>query len=165
MPSLLRFWGLIRWLSRHNSSFLLLAGYTQSMSSNLIKICPACQTENAAALSICFRCGESIVEQPYIDKVSLKMKDREFENNWFLEELLTPTFWVCVPASILSALIGISTLGSPLSPILFLGAVILGGMPFYPGDPVGNFIRNKVFAEAEKQDQKKLEPPSDKKRR
>lgn len=165
MPSLLRFWGLIRWQSLRNSSFLRCGGYTQIMSSNLIKICPACQTENAAALSICFRCGESIVEQPFIDKVSLKMKDREFENNWFLEELLTPTFWVCVPASILSALIGIFTLGSPLSPILFLGAVLFGGMPFFPGDPVGNFIRNKIFAEAEKQAQKELESPSDKKRR
>lgn len=120
------------------------------MSSNLIKICPACGTENSASLTGCFRCGESIVNEAYVDKVALKQKSEGFERNWFLEELFTPTFWFCVPASIVSGLLAIFSLGTPFTPLFLLGALILGGLPFLPGDPVGDWVRSRIFAGAER---------------
>jgi hypothetical protein len=118
------------------------------MSSNLVKICPACGAENSASLMGCFRCGESIIQIGYLDKVVEKNKNLASERNWFFEELLTPTFWVCVPVSILTAFAAIMSIGSFFMLPLLMLSVVLGGLPFMPGDPIGNYLTRRLEANA-----------------
>jgi hypothetical protein len=129
--------------------------------SSTTKICPECQLTNAAMNLACLRCQQSLMDVPFAESWTDKYKDQGFERNYFLEELFSPTFLVCIPAAIFFATLAIFSMGSFITPIAFLVAVICAGVPFMPGDPVGAYIRMRLDQIYRKNQQREQEASSD----
>lgn len=115
-------------------------------SSN--KTCQACQTINADMNLACYKCSASLINQGFDTRMAEVYDQQGFDRKWFWEELFSPTFWVCVPLSIFFFALGTFTMGTPLTPVCWLAGMVLGGMPFFPGDPVGDYIRRRLEAKA-----------------
>ncbi|MEZ0373471.1 MAG: hypothetical protein ACAI44_30560 [Candidatus Sericytochromatia bacterium] len=113
------------------------------MSSNS-KICPECQLMNAAMNLCCLQCQASLVHVNFAPNWTDKYAGESPDRNYFLEEMLNPTMLVCLPLAVLCIVLAIMTLPSVLTPMFFMLGVILAGIPFFPGDPVGDWFRLRI---------------------
>lgn len=112
------------------------------MSSNS-KICPQCQLTNAASNLVCLRCETPLIHQDFAPNWSEKYKDKQQDRNYFFEELFNPTLFVCLPLALFFAAAAAFTAGSSFMALFLLLAVLLAGVPFMPGDPVGDSLRRR----------------------
>jgi len=115
--------------------------------SNNTKTCPNCQFVNAAMNSGCIKCEQSLVSLAFDERLMVRYeRENPAHRSQFLEELLTPTFWVSIPAGLFFALLGIACMGTPLMAVFMMLACGLAALPFMPGDPVGDYIQMRLEA-------------------
>lgn len=116
------------------------------MSSNA-KICPNCQKINAAMNLVCLACETSLIHETFAPNFTDRYAGEREERPYVLEEILTPTFWVCLPLGVFSGLIACRCLFGGLlnlAPLFLALAMLLAALPFFPGDPVGDLLRRSL---------------------
>ncbi len=115
--------------------------------SNSTKTCTDCRFVNASMNSACVKCGLSLVSQDFDERLIVRYERENPEyRSQFLEELLTPTFWVALPLGLLFAVLGIASIGTPMMPLFLMLACFLAALPFMPGDPVGDYLQMRLEA-------------------
>lgn len=120
------------------------------MSSNS-KLCPECQQRNAAMNLACMKCETSLLQVPFEANYTEKYAAEPSERHYFLEELFNPTLFVCLPLGLFFAMLGVFGAGSGLMPLFLMLSVTLTALPFFPGDPVGDYLRKRINDHAKKQ--------------
>lgn len=119
--------------------------------SNNAKICPGCQFRNAASNLACLKCEDSLIHVGFEASFTEQYTQEFAERAYFFEEFFNPTLIVCIPVAIVSILLGAFTMGTSLMPVFFTTGVILAALPFFPGDPVGDYMRSRIDAHQGKQ--------------
>lgn len=126
------------------------------MSSNS-KICPDCESNNAAANLTCLKCGASLIHVDFAPNWTERYKGQSQDRHYVLEEFFNPTFVVCMPLALACSALAIFTFGSIFCLFFFCAAMILAALPFFPGDPVGDALRQRLEKARQKQLNQKSE--------